>query len=227
MTPEPRLLPANGNWRRGRGGHRIQALVVHVMEGSLEGTDSWFRRPPGSPNPVSAHYGISKDGRIVQWVRDEDVAYANGEVVRPTAAIVKQLGGNPNQWTLSVECEGHGTDEPTSALMASLAEWVRAKTAEHGIPLDREHVLRHQEIKATKTCPGVISVDKTVAMARALGSAGAPRVGDKRWSPFLGEYVYVTAYISDTDWEFLPEGELKKLGRPAQSPFSEMPGKKP
>lgn len=30
---------------KGRSGFRPEAVVVHIMEGTLAGTDSWFKKP--------------------------------------------------------------------------------------------------------------------------------------------------------------------------------------
>ena len=33
------------NKRKGRNGFRPEAVVIHIMEGTLKGTDSWFKNP--------------------------------------------------------------------------------------------------------------------------------------------------------------------------------------
>ena len=46
--------------------------VFHIMEGTLSGTDSWFHNPAANS---SAHFGIGKDGTVLQWVDTNTVAW--------------------------------------------------------------------------------------------------------------------------------------------------------
>ena len=63
------------NYSMDRLGNTIRGIVNHTMWGSLDGTDQWFH---GRGNEVSAHYGVGRDGRIFQWVEDQNKAYSNG-----------------------------------------------------------------------------------------------------------------------------------------------------
>lgn len=72
------------------GQAEVRGVVVHIMAGTFEGTDSWFRNKAAK---ASSHFGTSKTGRLRQWVDTADRAWA-------------QAGGNPS-W-LSVENEGQG-----------------------------------------------------------------------------------------------------------------------
>lgn len=151
------------NHTKGRGGRKPDVIVIHVMEGSMSGTLSWFRNPRAK---VSAHYGVSLLGNVVQYVKDEDAAWANGKMVRPTAAIVLERSAeNPNDYTLSIEFEGTGTEPLTPLQKEAGVDLIRALAAEHGIPLDRRHVIGHREIRADKACPGRIDVDELVELA--------------------------------------------------------------
>jgi hypothetical protein len=79
-------------------------LVVHIMEGTLDGTDGWFRNPKAQ---ASAHFGVGKGGLTYQWVDTDDKAWA-------------QAGGNPS-W-VSVEMEGHAGDLLTALQMVAVAK---------------------------------------------------------------------------------------------------------
>lgn len=158
----PKLLP--GNFTRGRGAMKPDVIVIHIQEGTMAGTDTWFRNPKSG---VSAHYGVSKDGDIVQWVQDGDQAWHAGTVKNPTAEIVKARPAiNPNRYTIGIENEGKATDDPPVIQLTALGELVRQLCAAHAIPLDRRHIIGHREIRADKTCPGKIDVDQVVAIAR-------------------------------------------------------------
>ncbi|MGW2169131.1 N-acetylmuramoyl-L-alanine amidase [Streptomyces sp. NPDC001705] len=89
---------ADASWRpipinfTANGQAEVRGVVVHIMAGTLPGTDSWFRNPKAQ---ASSHFGTSKAGALYQWVDTKDRAWA-------------QAGGNPS-W-LSVENEGQGGD---------------------------------------------------------------------------------------------------------------------
>lgn len=164
MNIENKLVAVN--FRMGRSGKKPDVIVVHIQAGSQGGTDAWFRNPASG---VSAHYGVSKHGEVVQWVADENTAYHAGTVKSPSAAIVlERAGKNPNTYTLGIECEGQATDDPPEAQMEALADLVHHLAETHKIPLTRRHVIGHREIRADKTCPGKIDVDAVVKRALVL-----------------------------------------------------------
>ncbi len=51
------------NFWVGRKGYRPEAIVIHIMDGTLVGTDSWFAN---HTSQVSSHYGIGKNGEVHQ-----------------------------------------------------------------------------------------------------------------------------------------------------------------
>ena len=57
------------NFTKGRSGQKPRAIVLHLMGGTLKGTDSWFRNPVAQ---ASTHYGVGKKGEIYQWVLKAD-----------------------------------------------------------------------------------------------------------------------------------------------------------
>ena len=167
-----------GNFRRGRpGAWRPEAIVIHVMDGTLVGTDAWFNDPASG---VSAHYGVGKDGIVHQYVKEEDTAFHAGTVVGPTWSRIRtdSLGRyvNPNYYTIGVEHAGWGArDErwPEAQLQASL-KLVRGIAERWSIPVDAAHVIRHALIRSSKPhCPGrgldfddyLARLDTTVAVA--------------------------------------------------------------
>lgn len=56
------------NHYNGRNGYAISHITLHIMVGTLAGTDSVFQRPGGA----SAHYGIGGNGEIHQYVSESD-----------------------------------------------------------------------------------------------------------------------------------------------------------
>jgi N-acetyl-anhydromuramyl-L-alanine amidase AmpD len=61
----------NKHFTKGRGGSRIQHIVVHynVADGTTEDLWSWWQT-----RPASAHYQVESSGRIGQLVWDRDTA---------------------------------------------------------------------------------------------------------------------------------------------------------
>ncbi len=153
-----------GNFRPGRsGGFRPEAIVIHIMDGTLAGTDSWFNDPKSK---VSAHYGVGKTGLVHQYVKETDTAFHAGTVdpltapgadgiSRPVWSLLKP-NVNPNHYTIGVEHEGLGSAPwpwPDAQLAASTA-LVAAIAARWNIPLDADHVVPHHFIRKAKPCPG-------------------------------------------------------------------------
>ena len=144
-------------------------IVLHLMDGSLAGTDSWFamslqerlKRQP-TAGKSSAHYGVGKTGEVHQYVPDDVIAYHAGGVDHPT---VELLPGNPNWYSIGIEHEGKAADELPLELYVASARLLRMLSAKHGIPLDTNHVWLHREIYSRKTCPGKLNRDLLLAMA--------------------------------------------------------------
>jgi len=109
-------LPAGVNHSAG-GMVGYDGVVLHVMEGILDGTDSWFRNPQAQ---ASAHFGVGKDGRIFQWVDTGDKAWA-------------QEAGNSRN--ISIENEGYAGDSLTQAQVEGCAHILAWARTIHGVPL--------------------------------------------------------------------------------------------
>ena len=145
---------APGNFRQGRpGGHRPEAIVIHIMDGPMSVADTRFNNPNAV---VSAHYGIGKNGEIHQYVKETDTAFHAGTIVNPTWPGLKP-GVNPNFYTIGVEHEGLGGVPwpwPDAELSASIA-LVNDIAKRWNITPSPVTIVMHREIRANKTCPGV------------------------------------------------------------------------
>lgn len=81
----------------------LRYVVLHVMEGSLAGTDAWFHDPVSQ---VSSHFGVGRAGQVYQWVDLNRVAWAQAAY---------------NDSAISIEHEGDSGESLTTAqLVASL-----------------------------------------------------------------------------------------------------------
>jgi len=156
------------NFRKGRAGHTPEAIVIHIVVGSLRSCDNTFLNPSLDVRR-SAHYGVGRDGRVHQYVADEDTAFHAGIRDREVAPIVKERPTlNPNLFTIGIEHEGFPGDPWPDAQFAASAALVADVARRWGIPVDRRHVILHREIRASKTCPGSwVDIDQLVARAAA------------------------------------------------------------
>lgn len=211
------------NFRRGRSWTEgPDLIVVHVVEGSAAACRNWFANAKAQ---VSAHYLVTKTGEIDQFVDEKDTAYHAGRVARPTAPLVLlRPDVNPNAYSIGIEHEGTGREELTEAQRAASIALIREICTRRRIPMDRRHIVGHREIFAEKTCPGKIDVDALVrdlAIDRRQSSppAAEPLVV---WSDYFKDWLLVTRVISDTEWWFVPMGEVKATPRRSTSPLHAM-----
>jgi len=137
-----------------RDGHKPEFIVIHIMQGMMEGTISWFKNPASG---VSAHYLVGKDGRVVQMVKDAEAAWHAGRIHNPSEKAKRILktnlfGGyvNPNKYSLGIECEGRAGDMWMEAQIQSLAELIKMLCARFDILRDDLHIIDHQEIASYK-----------------------------------------------------------------------------
>ncbi len=165
--PGAQVIPAHVN-NYGHGGRatEIRAIVLHTPEERAddnEVTPRWFARPEAG---VSTHYYLDNDGDVVQMVPEDRPAYAQG--VRTHQRTWKGADGelppwaadpDLNIWALSIEMEGfaasiHETMPRGGVQWRSLLAWIRYATAKYDIPIDREHIVGHDEVANHKRDPG-------------------------------------------------------------------------
>lgn len=152
---------------KGRQGYRPEAVVIHIIEGTLAAADSWFQAPESE---VSAHYGIGRTGDVHQYVGEADTAFHAGRVWKSNWRGLK-TEVNPNLYTIGIEHEGKGASEWPDAMYQSSAKLIAEVCTRWSIPIDREHVIGHREIYGRKTCPnGIVDLDRLIDMARAAAT---------------------------------------------------------
>lgn len=96
--------PISHNFNTGGMIRPFHGLVLHIQQGTEEGTFSWFNQ---SRAKVSAHFGNPKHGDLEQFVDIDDVAWA-------------QMAGN-RHW-ISVENEGKSGQSLTPSQISNLAD---------------------------------------------------------------------------------------------------------
>lgn len=169
FIPSPNFTP-------GRKSYAPIAIVIHIMEGSLDGTDSWFS---STQSVVSAHYGIGINGEVHQYVDEADSAWHAGRVHAPTWPLLKPVGDgtfiNPNYYTVGIEHEGNEETVWSDATYKSSSTMISEIAQRWNIPIDRQHIIGHHEIYSLKICPGSkVDFDRLIAMALAVSNTPVP-----------------------------------------------------
>src|SRR5215210_194189 len=162
MRTERREAP---NYERGRQGRTPTGIVLHTNAGGYESTVNWFADPDSG---VSAHYLVALDGRVAQFVDEEDTARHAGRVAEPSTPLY--TGGDPNLYTVGIEFEDGGDPlgvERPAPQYRTGARLVREIASRWDIALDRDHIVGHRELFARKDCPGNLDMDLIVELARA------------------------------------------------------------
>lgn len=95
----------------------IYGVVVHIMDGTFDGSKSWFNNPTAQ---ASAHFGTRKDGYAEQWVDTKDKAWA-------------EMAGNGNY--ISVENEAVSGESLTDGQLTRVAEILSWAHRVYGVPL--------------------------------------------------------------------------------------------
>lgn len=147
----------------------IDRIVIHWFgAGTLESAHQTFQKIGGT----SAHYGVS-DTNIWQWVKETNVAYHAGNYAMNQRSIGIEHDANPNK---SLSEQSYLT---SAKLLADICK-------RYAIPLDRTHIIKHSEVKATQ-CPGTIDLDKLINLAKKGGSMdyeklyNEARIARDRW----------------------------------------------
>lgn len=125
-----------------RGRPQISRVIVHVTQGSFSSAINWFW---DSRANASAHYTVrSNDGFIGQSVEEKDIAWHAGNWTY-------------NQTSIGIEHEGYVSNPAwfTAAMYQSSARLTAHLCNKYNIPIDRQHILGHNEVPgATHTDPG-------------------------------------------------------------------------
>ncbi|MGH3148349.1 MAG: N-acetylmuramoyl-L-alanine amidase [Rubrobacter sp.] len=119
----------------------INRIVVHIAQGSYAGTLSWFKNRHAN---VSAHYVLSRGGKVAQCVRDADIAWHSGN-------------WKWNKHSIGIEHEGYAGRRGawSDAMYHASARLAAHLSRRHGIPVDRHHIAGHNRVPgSTHRCPG-------------------------------------------------------------------------
>jgi N-acetylmuramoyl-L-alanine amidase-like protein len=140
-SPQPEWIPTQTNYDEGRDGASIDYIVIHYTAISYARTLKAFNIPSSY---VSAHYVIRGGGHIAQIVGEADTAWHSGNLYF-------------NEHSIGIELEFDEITNPvfTAEQYYAAAALTCAISGRYGIPLDRAHVIGHNEVPgSTHTDPG-------------------------------------------------------------------------
>jgi len=140
--PVPNMMP-------GRSGATPSLIVLHHMDGYMAGTDTTFKDPASGH---SAHYGVGRAAEVWQWVDEKDTAYHAGIWQK-------------NLVSIGIEHEDARADLFTDEQYSASATLVRDICARWGIPMNRTHIIGHNEVLVGTACPGSLDIDRIVQEA--------------------------------------------------------------
>ena len=171
--PIPRVVGSTAKWSYGRNYRKLTAVVIHRMEGTLEGSDSYLRREYADYYPyprltASTHFGVGLwygVPQIRQWVDTANTAW--GWAARPTDTptyvarnTLNRLyyGSEDLNWqVLSVEVEGFYYQNWNSATTQKVRELLYWIYKTHG----NLTVMAHTDC-SSKPCPGMTTFNRAL-----------------------------------------------------------------
>jgi N-acetyl-anhydromuramyl-L-alanine amidase AmpD len=116
-----------------RADAKVSCIVIHVEEGTEEGTAATFCSPQAH---ASAHFGIGKDGKIDQFVLESRCAWHAGNLA-------------VNRTSIGIELEGFVADlgaNFTPAMLSSLKGLIAYLADKYGLVLTRKTLIGHSEV---------------------------------------------------------------------------------
>lgn len=185
-----------------RNGYKPMFICWHIADGTYNGTISWEK---DSSSQVSSHFVLGKNGEVAQIVPLDMAAWTQGGIRNPTHPYVKShLSVNPNQYCVSIECEGFWKETKgklTDAQFNSAVELTKHIVSEVkklynvDIPIDREHMIGHCEINTVTRshCPGeLFPFDKLIA---AVNRQNKPSSGTSGNTPTVDTKYHYTVQV--------------------------------
>lgn len=108
-----------------RAGAEPRGIALHIDDGRIEGDLNWWvhGKIKGEPVAASSHYIVLRTGEVVTIIAEQHGAWTNGDVYGPDRARIGHLldlGGNLNNWTITIEAECRSWESLTEAQIASI-----------------------------------------------------------------------------------------------------------
>ncbi len=176
------LAVAANNCYLSRDNANIDTILLHTMVGTWQSANTRFNDATAQ---VSAHWGVTYDGRLKRWVEEPFTAYHAGD-------------WGVNLRSIGIEHEDMGNyNSPRPDLLYSMSGALVAQICvQYKIPCNINHVVPgicgHRDVHAT-ACPDSLDIDRIVRQAQNIIVGGQPVAGfDPRAVPADLEFLKKT-----------------------------------
>ena len=198
------VIPASdSNFTYGRSGYGIQKITIHHCAGVMSAESIGYLWQ--TPRECSSHYGIGNDGRIGNYVAEENTAWTDSNWVSNCTSI-----------TIETSNSSYGGDWPVSdEALNSLINLCADISKRHGLGLlvPGQNLTWHSMYAAT-TCPGdylrtrmqyiadranEIIVGRLKVQAHVQDYGWLDPVGEGQWCGTTGQCKRLEALKFDTE----------------------------
>lgn len=137
-------------------GRKVLGIVLHDTEGYWNVAVSMFQNPSLL---VSAHYIVTRTGRIIQMVKDEDIAYHVRGTWSMLPGCLKQLPdpvfcSRVNGYAIGIEFELLPNQHDYTDAQYDAGGSLLAKLSDvHNVPYDRTWIKGHYELQNDRRDP--------------------------------------------------------------------------
>lgn len=184
-----------------RNGMAIDTIIIHhnATTNAEVAMDTWVK---GAPAGTSAQYECTPT-EIIGCVGEQYAAFHAGGTGGADIPKIKY----PNQRSIGIE-NVNSSGAPNWAVdprtIRNCAKLVADICKRYNIPLDRKHVLGHNEVTAT-ACPGGINVDEVVRLAKEYAKGASDSNVAQEQKP--------SKPTTKTHDQIIAESKPKKVGR--------------
>lgn len=201
-----------GNYTKGRNGKKIEAVTIHHMAGvlSAEQCGALFQQVGRNG---SSHYGIGNDGKIGQYVDENNTAWTNSNFDSNCKSVTIETSN----------CKTGGNWEVSDKALNSLIKLVAdiAKRNNLGTLVKGKNVTWHSMFTST-VCPGNYLLSKMDYIISEANKINAPKPTNNERK--IGDVVNINGvYISSDSTNKLnparTTGTITKILKGARNPY--------
>ncbi len=184
-------VPAyTGNYTKGRSGRKIETITIHHMAGilSVEDCGKVFQK---AGRNGSSHYGIDSDGRIGQYVNEEDTAWTNSNWDSNCKSVTIEVSNNEigGSWTIS--------DQALNSLIKLIADIAQRNNL--GTIVKEKNLTWHRKFSST-ICPGeylLSKIDYIVEQANLINQGESIPTPEPSKKIDVKYQAYVNGWLED------------------------------
>jgi hypothetical protein len=145
-------------------------IVIHTTEGRFDSDFEYLRE---NSREVGCHVYISPNGDAYQMAPWDSITWhcgakAEERTTRPDLMKVWPLNGDENDGTIGIEVSAPWNKQMNAKQYKTLVEVIADLVQSFNIPLDRQHIVGHKELKSVKIDPPGLNMDAVVVAVKDL-----------------------------------------------------------